>query len=758
MSTLELPVRLSTLDLVLSRIDSLPTLPPVAARLMQVGSADDADLDDVVMIIESDPALTSKVLGLCRCAAHGLGDRIATVRRAVVMLGIDAVRLAVLGVAVYELLGTERDANVLDDPTRDAGPSGEMDRTGFWRHSIATGCAAQLIAECHPGMRVGPDEAFTAGLLHGLGRLALDLILPRALGRALALAEQRRIDGALAERELLGIDHHTAGKRLAEHWGLPACLRDAIWLHAQPARALPDLPHSSLIGHVTVAKALCHRLHLGWSGDFSAPADLDAMCADFNLNPDRIREFVPELHERVGERCSLLGLERTTTPELMLQSLAGANRALSNASVQLERRSRATRAQAAQLKAIGEFLGAMQPGEGVARTLGRVVASAAGQLGDGFYGAIVQPAKRAPWRVLQIGANAKTRRDDTIEAPGDLSSIGSDLTLESIGLLPWLTDFAFDSVDVRRVRILRLGGSEVDGAAAMLMHDRPIEGTTLHAGAEPLVAAWWSAVRASIESERARRLGEELAASNRALAHAQDQIAESRAMVHLGQVAAGAAHEMNNPLTIISGRAQLLSESLSNARDRAAAAAIAESAQDLSDLISSLHMFASPPQVRSAPTSIGAIVRGAIELAEQRTRTTGRVRSRLAPDLPEGVLDRELVTRALAEVIVNALEASPSEIVEVKAQADPLDVRLLIVVEDRGPGLSAKALHHAFDPFFSEKPAGRQPGLGLARARQLIELHAGVIALRNNDGAGATCIISLPREQGASGLGLMHAA
>jgi signal transduction histidine kinase len=215
---------------------------------------------------------------------------------------------------------------------------------------------------------------------------------------------------------------------------------------------------------------------------------------------------------------------------------------------------------------------------------------------------------------------------------------------------------------------------------------------------------------------------------------------------------------MNNPLTIISGRAQLLADSLSGARDRAAASAIAESAQDLSDLNSSLHMFASPPQVRSAPTSIGAIVRGAIELAEQRTRTTGRVRSRLAPDLPEGVLDRELVTRALTEVIVNALEASPSEIVEVKAQADPLDGRLLIVVEDRGPGLSPKALHHAFDPFFSEKPAGRQPGLGLARARQLIELHAGVIALRNNDGAGATCIISLPREQGASGLGLMHAA
>lgn len=752
------PARPGTLDLVLSRIESLPTLPPVAARLMEVGSADDADIDEIATIIESDPALTGKVLGMCRCAAHGLGDRIVTVKRAVVMLGIDAVRLSVLGVAVYDLLGPRESGGERHDPTRDATATLEMDRPGFWRHSIATGCASKLIAEAHPERRIGPDEAFTAGLLHGLGRLALDMILPRGLGRALALAEQRRVDGALAERELIGMDSHTAGKRLAEHWGLPTALRDVIWLHGQPARAIPELPHAPLIGLVTVAKALCRRLHLGWSGDFSAAADIEALCVDHGLIGERVREIVGALHDGVAERCGALGLERATTTELMLESLALANRSLSRAGVQLERRARTSRAQATVLGAIAGFLSERTPNEGVAPIMGRVVASAAGLLGDGFYGGIVQAERRGAWRVVQVSAEGRILRDDSIDPPGDLAALSSEITLESMGLLPWISDYALDAVDVRKVRLLRLGGTEEDGAAAVLMHDRSVEGTLMQSGAEPLVKAWWSAVRAGIEAERARRLGEELASANRALTYAQDQIAESRAMVHLGQVAAGAAHEMNNPLTVISGRAQLLAASLVAARDRAAAAAISEAAQELSDLISSLHMFASPPTVRPAASSVGALVRGAIELAEQRTKTKGRVRARLAPDLPQGMLDRELLTRALAEVIVNGLEAAPGEMVDVRAHSDRSDGRLLIVIEDQGPGLSERALQHAFDPFFSEKPAGRQPGLGLARARQLVELHGGAVSLRNNDGAGTICTISLPLEPGASGLGLMHAA
>src|SRR5690606_33811893 len=82
----------------------LPTLAPVAMRLMRIGNLDDADLDQVVELIESDPPLTAKLLGLCRRADRGLGDRITTVRRAVVMLGLETVQAAALSVAVFEVM------------------------------------------------------------------------------------------------------------------------------------------------------------------------------------------------------------------------------------------------------------------------------------------------------------------------------------------------------------------------------------------------------------------------------------------------------------------------------------------------------------------------------------------------------------------------------------------------------------------------------------------------------------------------------
>jgi signal transduction histidine kinase len=99
---------------------------------------------------------------------------------------------------------------------------------------------------------------------------------------------------------------------------------------------------------------------------------------------------------------------------------------------------------------------------------------------------------------------------------------------------------------------------------------------------------------------------------------------------------------------------------------------------------------------------------------------------------------------AVGEAITNALEASGGTPVEVRVQRESPDGRLLIEVEDKGTGMSPKTLQHAFDPFYSDKPAGRQTGLGLSRARRLMELHAGEITLRSTPGAGTVAIFSLP--------------
>ncbi|MBL0920664.1 MAG: HDOD domain-containing protein, partial [Phycisphaerales bacterium] len=144
--------RKSRVELILEQLDALPTLPSVASRLLRLSSAADADFRQIVTMIESDPALTSKLLGLCRRADKRTAEDVATVDRAVVLLGFEAVRAAALSVNVYELLADPPGHDV-DDP-ESSGRA--LDRNAFWRFSIATACAAELLAQEHRGQKNTP--------------------------------------------------------------------------------------------------------------------------------------------------------------------------------------------------------------------------------------------------------------------------------------------------------------------------------------------------------------------------------------------------------------------------------------------------------------------------------------------------------------------------------------------------------------------------------------------------------------------------
>ena len=106
-------------------------------------------------------------------------------------------------------------------------------------------------------------------------------------------------------------------------------------------------------------------------------------------------------------------------------------------------------------------------------------------------------------------------------------------------------------------------------------------------------------------------------------------------------------------------------------------------------------------------------------------------------------VDRDLLSRAISEPIVNAVLSNPSGLVTISIESAGVDGRVLIRIVDTGPGLSQRALNHAFDPFFSELKAGRRPGLGLARARSVIELHGGVISIGNTTGRISGALIQI---------------
>lgn len=745
------PASGARLEMILQQIDALPTLSPIAVRVLELSGAEDADLKQISRVIESDPALTGRLLALCRRADRAVSTRITTVDRAAVMLGLEAVRAAMLSVEVFEVLGgpSESTALVPDAP----GPP-RLDRRELWRHCLACACAAELLAETHPERMGGfrPQEAFLAGLLHDIGKLALDRVLPRAYAKVVGLCDTRSALAADIERTVLGLDHHVAGKRLAEHWGLPHALQDVAWLHAQPAASLPRLVHLPLISVVTLADAVVRRLHLGWSGSDALLVDVDDLCREFGFDARRVKNVHEDLRSRLAQRALDLGLDAQSDADLLIQCVTNANRRMGRLVESMTRRAERVTRQAKALAEIAAFHNAHEDRRNLTATLGAVTRSATDAFGTGFFGVLLRPRPGSAWAAFRLTGAGEPASDWLEREPDgiELTALaeGGEFGLREGRALAWLSEqLGHDATTDLRVLPLASGS----GFCAMLLHNR--EDLEQEAGAEcvrALAMTWGAALAAAGQHDGARRLGEQLADANRELVALQERLVESESMVRLGELAAGAAHEMNNPLTIISGNLQLLGDGIDDERQRRSIRAAVEAADRLTGLITAMHLYAESPRVNRAESEVRELLESAVTQSARRVMEikdapgTG-VAVKVEPDAAgRALLDARLIGAALSELIANALRSGTESEVEVRAHLDPFDDRLLITVSDEGRGLSEKALKHAFDPFFSEHPAGRRSGLGLTRARRLVELHGGSLTLERGPNSGTRARIALP--------------
>ncbi len=764
--------RARQVELILERVDSMPTLPAVAAKVIQMGASDSVEIEELATLIESDPALTTRILGLCRRADKGLGDRVMSVKRAVVMLGLEAVRSAVLSVAVFDALKPvddvrqrviEREA-VADDGD---GPGPEFDRIGFWKYSIAVACASELLASRQqrangagrPGTsRVLPEEAFLSGLLHAIGRITLQWLLPTAYLRAVRLANTRGVQLANVERQLFGLDYRTAGKRLATRWELPASVQDCVWLHGQGSAALSASPHADLIATVSAGQALARATHLGFSGDGDTPADGARVLREFGITASDI-ELTGLLHERVAERAKLLGLDTIDAPGLLIESLTQATARLHALHTRSQQRSQLASAQTRVLDAVNTFHEQAARGRvrsGVVESLAR---SAMGLLGPGFYCLLIQGQGEvgdsstngmqvALYHFDQQGNVASVRAVEppsTLHSQFSVASLGNDqaMSISGLALLPWLGDDLADAPDLRTLKVVGLPGEPTpifEGAA--LITDRAVSGQSGELAGygspqtpmdrsllRPLLQAWSAGLRHAFDRDHAQRLQEQLVEAGRALSEAQQQIAQTESMVRLGETTAGAAHEMNTPLAVISGRAQILLSRSRDARDRTALQAIADASGQVSELVENLHILSKRPQPVDRRCDLPETIRAAVERATQQISPNADVSLELSRVPSVASIDTELLGGAIQELVCNALEAASRGPILITGLAESPEGALIIRVTDNGPGLSDKAKVHAFDPFFSERGAGRGKGLGLTRAKLFAEALEGTITL-----------------------------
>ena len=266
-----LPTDSAEFDLLVQEIAGLRPLPSVALRVLEIAESEHFSAHELAQTISADPALTAKMLRLANSAYYGFPRRIGTVRDAVVLLGFRAVRSATLATCVIEAI--PRGANI-DDHT-------------FWHFSITVGMLAEVLAGA---THRHANEAFTAGVLHNIGRLALDQHRPDALRRAILLARAEGMSLADAEQSLLGFTDAQVGGALALHWNFPPELATGVAEHQRPLEEIRD--RDGLGAYVVRARSFAHAR--GLTDGVETPAPVPA-AREWTLPP-----IAPVLEQRGG--------------------------------------------------------------------------------------------------------------------------------------------------------------------------------------------------------------------------------------------------------------------------------------------------------------------------------------------------------------------------------------------------------------------------------------------------------------------------
>jgi signal transduction histidine kinase len=255
---------------------------------------------------------------------------------------------------------------------------------------------------------------------------------------------------------------------------------------------------------------------------------------------------------------------------------------------------------------------------------------------------------------------------------------------------------------------------------------------------------------AGLLSERQQRERATLQETTRRLADVYRELQENfehmkraERLSALGQLSAGLAHEIRNPLAAIAGAAGILNRSSQvQPKHLECLQIIDRECQRLNRLLSNFLDFARPRPPRFELTPVGPVIDSVVDLAGHAVgRTPIMLRKEIEPLLPPVECDPELLKQVLLNLIINAIQAMPRG-GEVVTSAVRRNGRVLIQVCDHGCGIGHEDRDRIFDPFFTTKPTGT--GLGLSVAHQIVEQHGGLLTSEPNSDAGMTFSVLLP--------------
>jgi signal transduction histidine kinase len=223
-----------------------------------------------------------------------------------------------------------------------------------------------------------------------------------------------------------------------------------------------------------------------------------------------------------------------------------------------------------------------------------------------------------------------------------------------------------------------------------------------------------------------------------------EQLMRADRLAAMGTLAAGVAHEVNNPLASISSLIQMMRSENSSPDVSEQLDLIQSQIERITRVTRDLTDFARARPAARMTVDVNAVIETSLRLAEldssfQRLTT----KKRLADSLPPVLADSDQLQQVFLNVFLNARDAMPDG-GELSVVTSSSDSTILVEISDTGPGIEVGNVKHVFDPFFTTKPAGKGTGLGLAVCYGIVTAHGGRLELRQDSGAGATFVVTLP--------------
>lgn len=264
-------------------VDRMPAFPKSVQRVLALTADSECSPKDLVEVIKHDPIFTLKILKVVNSPYIGLVQKITSIHQATVYLGLNTLKNIALNLATIGTLPRDNKAG--------------FDMNEFWAHSLATASVSQRVGALYPGLAAEPEDLFSTGLLHDVGKVVFALYMPEDYKRALALTQEGVMSLHAAEQQIFGATHADIGALLAEKWDLPETLVKGIALHHTPY----DAEFLPLDDCVFAANQVCKMLAFGFAGEYEVEQLPVAMSERMAMDLEGLVAAIPDLDNELSK-------------------------------------------------------------------------------------------------------------------------------------------------------------------------------------------------------------------------------------------------------------------------------------------------------------------------------------------------------------------------------------------------------------------------------------------------------------------------